>query len=176
VVRILGVVGEVQEALEGGAVGHVVVALAALFLDHFALDVELLLGQRGGEVAHAVGFEPEAEGQVVRGEGLEVVGAVEERRPVQHPAHGLDVAEVLVVADVLGAGEEHVLEKVSETGAARALVLGADVVPEVDRDERGGVVFVEHHAQAVRETVVFESEHRRDVLSHGGGIVYPCAP
>jgi len=58
VVRVVGVEPEVQQALEGGAVGDVVVALAALFLDHLALDVELLLRQSREEKAHAVRLHP----------------------------------------------------------------------------------------------------------------------
>jgi hypothetical protein len=38
-----------------------------------------------------------------------------------------------------------VLEEVSETGSTRSLVRRADVVPEVDRDDRDGVVFGEDH-------------------------------
>jgi hypothetical protein len=63
-----------------------------------------------------------------------------------------------------------VLEKVSETGPPRALVFRADVVPEVDGDERRGVVFVEDNAEAVGEAVVFEGEHRRRVVSQQGRV------
>ena len=44
------------------------------------------------------------------------------------------------------------------------LVLGADVVPEVDRDDRREVVLGDDHAQAVVETLVAEGD-----LGDGGG-------
>ena len=56
---------------------------------------------------------------------------------------------MLVVADVLGAGEEHVLEEVREPRAPRPLVLRPDVVPEVDGHEGGGVVLVEDDLEAI---------------------------
>ena len=158
-----------EQPLERRAVRDVVVALAPLFLHHLALDVELLLRQGREEVAHAIGLQPEAEGQVVRRQRLEVIRAIEERRPVQDAADRLHVAEVLVVADVLRAGEEHVLEQMREAGAAGPLVLRADVVPEVDGDERGGVVFVEDDAEAVVETVVFEVRASAAVCITGQG-------
>ena len=153
-----------QQALERGAVRDVVVALAPLFLHDLALDVELLLRERGEEEAHAVRLQPEPEREIVRREGLEVIRAIEERRAVEHAAHRLHVAEVLVVADVLRAGEEHVLEQMREAGAAGAFVLRADVIPEVDGHQRRGVVLVEDDAEAVGEFVVGERKHGRRLL------------
>src|SRR5688572_15504560 len=66
---------------------------------------------------------------------------------------------MLVVPDVLGSGEEHVLEQMREPRPSGPLVLRADVVPEVDGDERGGMVFVEDDAEAVGEVILVEGEH-----------------
>ena len=74
--------------------------------------------------------------EVARGQGLVVVRAVVPGRSVGHAADLLQMAEVVVRADVRAALEEHVLEEMGEAGPARALVLGTDVVPEVDRHER----------------------------------------
>ena len=41
------------------------------------------------------------------------------------------------------------LEEVGEAGPAGLLVLRADLVPQVHADERGGVVLVKDHVQAV---------------------------
>ena len=65
VVGVVRIVSEIEQPLERRAVRNVVVTLAAFFLDHLALDVELLLRQRRKEIAHAIRFEPEAEGEVV---------------------------------------------------------------------------------------------------------------
>ena len=58
--------------------------------------------------------------------------------------------EVAVVV-VLRALEHQVLEQVREAGAARPLVLGADVIPDVDRDDRAVVILVDDHVEPVGE-------------------------
>ena len=69
--------------------------------------------------------------------------------------------------DVPGALEHHVLEQVREAGPAGLLVLGSDVVPEVDRDDGREVVLGDDHAQAVGEAVVAERDGR-DGGRHAG--------
>ena len=61
-------------------------------------------------------------------------------------------------ADVLGALEHHVLEEMGEAGAAGALVEGADVIPEVDGDEREAMVFVHVDDETVGHGVGFVLE------------------
>src|SRR5262249_52169115 len=115
-------------------------------------------GDGGEEEATAVGRQPQGEVEVVGGEGLVVVGAVEPGRAVGHPAHLLDVVEVLVGFDVLAALEQHVLEEVGEAGPAWPLVLRADVIPEVDGDQGEAAVEVEDDAQPVSQGVLGEAE------------------
>ena len=64
--------------------------------------------------------------------------------------------------DVLRALEHQVLEEVREAGAARLLVLRADVIPELQVHDRRRVILRQHHRQAVGQ--------RRDVwyCSFGG--------
>ena len=57
--------------------------------------------------------------------------------------------------------EHHVLEEVGEAGLARDLVLRADVVPDVDRDDGREVVLGDDQAEAVGEALVGEG-HGRD--------------
>ena len=71
---------------------------------------------------------------------------------------------MLGLGDVARALEHDVLEEVGEAGLALHLVLGADVVPEVDRDDRGEVVLGDDDAQAVVEALVAERD-----LGDGGG-------
>ena len=68
------------------------------------------------------------------------------------------IFDVGLLADVLGAFKHHVLEEVGEAGAAGALVERADVIPEVDGDQRQAMVFVGEDDQAVgqREFLVLE--------------------
>ncbi len=67
---------------------------------------------------------------------------------------------MLGLGDVARALEHDVLEEVGEAGLARDLVLGADVVPEVDRDDRGEVILGHDDAEAVVEALVAEDDLR----------------
>ncbi len=70
-------------------------------------------------------------------------------------------------ADVLGAFKHHVLEEVGEAGAAGALVERADVVPEIDGNEREAVVFVGDDREAVGQGEFLEGDFGG--LEGGGG-------
>ena len=157
-VGVIRGIEQLVQALARPAVGLVVHPLAALVHHHRALVFEARLGDRRQQEPHAVGLQPEPEVQVVGGQGLVVVGAIEPGRAVGHPADLLDVAEVLVDLHVLAALEEHVLEEVGEAGPARPLVLRADVVPEVDRHQGQAPVVVEDDPQAVGQGVLGEAE------------------
>ncbi len=52
---------------------------------------------------------------------------------------------------MLAAAEHEVLEKMSEAGFARLFIFRADVVPDINGDDGGLVVFVNNDAQAVVE-------------------------
>ena len=156
VVRVL--LGEqvAEDLLVPRPVRPVVVAPALLVLHDLALVVEVLLAQRVEQRPHPVRLEPERELQLVRGQRLEVVRAVEPGRAVERPAGALDEGHVLRLADVRAALEHHVLEQVREAGLARDLVLGADVVPEVHGDDGREVVLGDDQAQAVGQALVGE--------------------
>ena len=144
------------EQLEPRAVGLVVAGLPLLVLHDLALVVEVVLVERVEQAAHPVGLEPQRGLEVVGRDGLEVVGAVDPRRPVEGAAGGGDQAEVVVAADVARALEHQVLEEVGEPGLARCLMPRSDVVPEVDGDDRREMVLADHDAQAVVELVTRE--------------------
>jgi hypothetical protein len=162
-VGLVGVARRVEvlhEELEPAAVGLIFEPLPALVLDHVALVVELLFGQRVGERGEAVGLDPEEVFEVARGHGGEVVGAILVGRAVDAAleevrAGGLDVLEILA-RRVLRALEHHVLEEVREAAAARPLVLRADVEPLVDVDDRQLAVDVQDDAQPVGQRVLLE--------------------
>ena len=61
---------------------------------------------------------------------------------------------------MLRALEHHVLEEVGEAGPARLLVFRAHVIPDVHRDDRRRMVFVQDHLQAVGERVLLERNGR----------------
>jgi hypothetical protein len=175
VVRVLGREELGLELLLERAVRTVVVRPALLVLDHLTLVVEVLLAERVEQRRHAIRLEPERELELVRWQGLEVVGPVEPGRAVHRAAGSLDERDVLRLSDVSRALEHHVLEEVGEAGLARDLVLRADVVPEVDGDDRGQVVLGDDDPQAVVEVLVAEHDlgdgggHACDLAIVGGG-------
>ena len=119
----------------------VLVILAPLVQHDVALVRELRLRERRQQVPHAIGFHPDRQLQRARRHHLPVVRAIGVRRSVQRRAGALQRLKVAFV--VMRRSFEHeVLEEMREAGVARALVLRADVIPEVDRHERRGMVLV----------------------------------
>jgi hypothetical protein len=131
---------------------RLVVTLAFFVLHHPALLVEFRLGDGAEEMAHAVGFQPQGAVQRVARHRLEIVGAVEPGGGIEiRGAEALQRAQVFTVV-VLRALEHQVLEQVGKAGAATHFVLRADVVPDVDRDDRRLVVLVNDHGEPVVHT------------------------
>ena len=141
-----------QQVIEHLAVG-LVVTLAFFVLHHAALLVEFLLADGPQQVTHPVRLHPQ--GHVERGfrHVLEIVGAVEVGRAVHvGGADAFERLEVFVV-EVLSAVEHQVFEQVGEAGLAGFLVLRADVVPDVDGNDRRLVVFMHDQPQPVGQRV-----------------------
>ncbi len=76
---------------------------------------------------------------------------------------------MLVVADVLGSLEEHVLEQVREARSPLHLARAADVVVDVDRCDRDGVVLVDDELESVVEHELLEGNRRRPGLRGRAG-------
>ena len=153
------VVGKIVNIELSPAVGLVVDALAAFFLYGIALVVEIGLGDV--QRLHAVRFEKEAQLQLIFGQLFEVSGAVFVGGAVHPAAIVQHLDEVLALADVGRTLEHHVLEKVGETGAAGSLIAAADVVGDINRIYRRGVVGHQNYAQAVIELGVAQFELRQ---------------
>ncbi len=146
------------ELLLPRTVRAVVVRPALLVLDDLPLVVEVLLAQGIEQGPHPVRLEPQGEVELMRGHRLEVVRAVQPGRAVHRPAGRLDEGDVLGLGDMRRALEHDVLEQVREAGLAGLLVLGSDVVPDVDGDDRREVVLGDDEAQAVGEALVAEGD------------------
>ena len=140
------------------AVRLVVDRPAPLVLHHLALVVELLLGHRRQQAGQPVGLEPQGQLQLVAGQRLEVVGAVEPGRCVEGAAGSLHERHVLALLDVQRPLEHHVLEQVGEAGLARLLVPAAHVVPQVYGHDRGTVVRRQEDAQTVFQRVTVDRD------------------
>ena len=154
-----------EHGLRDLAVGAIL-ALPLLVLHDAALFVEARLRDHPEQVAHAVAFHPQREVERRGRHVLEVIRAVEAGGAVDAGrADQLERLEVLVVV-VLGALEHQVFKQVREAGSSRGLVLGADVIPEVDCHDRRLAIGVHDHREAVveREFLVGDQLCR----SHGG--------
>ena len=136
-------------------VGPVFVVLTPLVEHHITLGRELLRSQRRQQISHPVRFHPERELERAGGHDLPVIRAIGVRRPVERRARGLQRLEEPAVV-VLGALEHQMLEEVREAGVPRPFVFGSDVIPDVDRDDRTPVRFVQQHVEAVGERVLAE--------------------
>ena len=137
---------------------RLVLALALFVLHHAALFVERGLIDRAEQMAHAIRFHEQR--GVERGgrHVLEIIRAVGVGGAVLvGHADLLEGHEILVLV-VLAALEHQMFEQVGETAAPGRLVLGTDVVPDVDGDDRRFAVGVHDHAQAVGQGELFEGD------------------
>ena len=157
VIRMVGRIERRQHRHRRAPVRAVLVVLASLVEDDVALVVEFRVGERRQEVAHAVGLEPEREFHRSGGDHLPVVRAVCVCRAVEDGASGLQRLEVAAV--VMRRPFEHqVFEQVGQPRAPGTLILRADVVPQVHRDQRATVIFVNEHCKAVVEHTSLASQ------------------
>ncbi len=128
-----------------------VLVLALFVLDHAALLVEPRLRHGAEQVAHAIRFHPQREIERRGRDVLEIVGAVETRGAVHRGRTDLFQRLEIFVVVVFRALEHQVFEQMRESALAGRLVFRADVVPDVDRDDRRLAVRVDDDGQAVVE-------------------------
>ena len=147
----------------GHTVGAIFVGLAPLVFDHVPLHFKTLLVQGVQQEAHAVGLQPQGKLKVIGRDVLPVVGAVGSGGAVEiGPGLLQGLEEALVV--VLGAFEHDVLEEMGEPGAALLFVLGANVVPHVDRGHRDRRVPVQNHVQTVGQRVLLKVDGHHQLV------------
>jgi hypothetical protein len=101
------------------------------------------------EKAHAFGFQPQGELQLVGGESLDIDGLIEGGIGIAVAAAAADKVEVIGPAKAIGAAKHHVFEHVSEALALGPFVLGADVIPEMNGHNGAGRVLERDDLEAV---------------------------
>src|SRR5687768_6348839 len=127
---------ERRESLQPCSIRLIVDGPAALILHDVALCIQLFLRHRRQQAAHSVCFQPESERQLIRGNCLVIVRPLQPCRSVESPAGSLYELEVLVGTDVLRSLKKHMLEQMGKARAPNPFVCRADMVPQVDRDNR----------------------------------------
>ncbi len=149
---------------ERKAVRPVFVVLPPFVQDHIALSLEPLLRKGGQQISHAVGFHPERQVDRALGNNFPVIGAVGVRGSVEECARLLQRREVSRIV-VLRSFEHQVLEEMRKTGAARTLVLGPDVIPDVEGDDRDVVILMNDDVEPVGKGPFDEGKRRGNHFS-----------
>ena len=139
----------------GKAIGPVLVVLPPFVEHDVALVLELGLSQRRQEEAHAIGFHPERQLHSVRWHDFPVVGPIGIGRSVEDAADFLERPKIAGVV-VFGALEHQVFEQVRKPSAPGLLVLRADVVPHVDRDDRTIAILMDDDVETVGQSLMDE--------------------
>ena len=134
-------------------------AQPAFFLHRVALVVQVRLVHR--QRTHAVGFQEQAEIELIGREGFEIIRAILRGGAVHVAAVVFHQDHVLALADVRRAFEHHVLEQVREAGMARPLVVRADVIGNGNPVSGRGMIHGHYDAEPVIQLVLFNRNPQR---------------
>ena len=127
------------------AVG-LVVPLAFFVLHDAALLIQFFLGDRAQQVAHALRFHPQRHIQRRFWHVLKIIGPIKIGGAIHTGgADQFEWLEVFIIV-IFGAVEHEMFEQVCETGFPAFFVFGANVIPDVYRDNWRFVVFVDYQA------------------------------
>jgi len=137
------------QSLYPGSIWLIINRPSTLVFHYIPLIVELFLGHCRKEVSHPICLEPQRERQLVRRNCFVVVRPLEPGRSIESSTCSLNQLEMLIRAHVLGTLKQHMLEQMRKSGAAGLLICRPDVIPEVDRNDRRGVIFRERNEQPV---------------------------
>ena len=140
------------------AVRTVLNALAALVAHHVLLVGQAGLIQLVGQIAHAIGFQPQRKFQLIRGNRLKIIGAVKIGGAVQVGGPGsFQESNMSVSRNVLRAFKHHVLEQVRESRAPGKFIGRPNVIPDVGGDQRQAVILGKNHDQAVGQACISQT-------------------
>ena len=159
-------IGGGEHALFEHLVG-IILAPFEFVANHGHLGIQIAL--RDARIHHAVRlhFERPAQIGVAGGHGLEIVGAIPGRAPVEVVAMRAELAHDLLV--LLGSLKQHVLEQMRHAGFPSAFVPRPDHIGHVDRDSWLGVIGEQEHLEAVVQAVFGDTLHRGDLAGFGRG-------
>ena len=149
------------------AVRLIVDALALLLHHHTALRLETFRGEQ--KLQETVGFQPEAQFELVRRQNHVVIRLVLVRVRIVVPARQLALPVEDAARHIDGPVEHQMLEQVGKPCLARRFVLRADVVRNVYAHDGHEAAAMQHDAQAVPEREFREVDVRHDAVSGGKG-------
>src|SRR5262249_24122107 len=120
---------------------------AAFLLHDLAFGVERILVDF--QKAHALGFQPQGQFQLVRRQYLDINSLVKAGVGVAVASATANEVEMILGTEAVRAAKHHVLEHVGKALAFGPLVLGTDVIPQMDRDNGARPVFQGDDLKAV---------------------------
>ena len=150
VIRMAFRIKQMHHAFFDDSVRRVFHALTPLVAHDVLLIRKTGLIELVGQIAHAVGLQPKRQLELIRGERLEIVGAIEVRGSVDVArARRFQQMKMRAPWNVTRAFKHHVLEKMRETRAAGELVGRTYVVPQIHGHHRQAMIFGEDDVEAV---------------------------
>jgi hypothetical protein len=135
-----------------------------------SLRVERRLVDGAGQVSHAIGLEPERVVERRRGHDLVEGGAVVTGDGIDGGGAGGFHGRHEAAAVMLAPGEHQVFDEMGEPAPARALVPGADSVPDGERHQRLPVVLADDDGEAVGQHEPAVGRVRCALQLHGGAV------
>ena len=149
---LVGMYGEGgrHETFIGERLGLIVGAQTPLLHHHAQFLGEFLFIQH--QVAHAVGFQLEGDGQTRFFKLLEIGGVINTGESVFASAVFGDNARELAILVCGGTFEHHVFENMRDTGEAFRLVTRPNLVPDLRHHHRCAMILTHHNLEAVLES------------------------
>src|SRR5262249_14012121 len=129
--------------------GLVIKTQAPFFLYRVALIVEIRFIDH--QTAHAISFDKESQIKLIGRQRFKIGGAIFVSGAVHDATVIEDEIVDLAITDIFRSLEHHMLEQVSEAGAALTLVSRADVVGDVHRNHGSIVILHGDYPQPVGE-------------------------
>lgn len=148
------------------AIGLIFNSLETLILDDGSLRFEFLLREYGEQVGHSISFHPQRQLEKLARHDLVIVGPVVTRCTIDGSAGLLQWTEILAVI-VRRSFKHQVFEEMGDASAFGVIVLGTDMVPEIDSDEWNGVVGLQNDPHSVVEAKLLERDYQAVKASRG---------
>ena len=147
-------------------------ALAIFFLHHIALRFEIGFVQR--QRRHPLSLGPENRIQIIRRHDLVINGHILRGVGVVFTTDVLRQIVESIGREMVVPLKHHVLEEMGETASPFRIIFRPDVIPDLDRHRRAGMIFHGVNLQSVGQSFVLKLQRRNgdrgfDSFHLGGG-------
>ena len=143
-----------DERLDRCAIRTVVIAALQLLNDNGALIVQILL--RHIQAAHAIGFNPKRQRQLMRGHSVVISGVIAADISIGRAAHWFQQLIHRPARHMRRALEHEMLEQMREAAFAFGVVRRADAIPNIDRHSRRRCIAHQDDFQPVVQRILLQ--------------------